>query len=217
MTPETKITVPCFPATKTLPDSRNPLVVEFKPSRSQTDDICNIALVYLSPPTINAHHIDNNNRSYHHPCSNLASNLAFFLINSKQGPISDVVCDFIPGTTTTTQPSLFPLHPDINMATIRPCNHTFHAVSLIYHFLRNTMSCPICRNGSTKFPLSTTRSWGDNKLVRKLHRRVHVLKQRENAMEIENETRELISTYNNPMTIITDIRSLISSFSPHNY
>eukprot|EP00961_Rhodomonas_salina_P075896 1018714-Rhodomonas_salina.2 len=62
--------------------------------------------------------------------------------------IHDVTVDFLPASTT-----LFDKHPEFNQAVINECGHTFHALALMYHFLRNCMACPVCRRGATNTPL----------------------------------------------------------------
>jgi hypothetical protein len=37
--------------------------------------------------------------------------------------------------------------PELTKATITGCGHGFNAVALLYHFLRNEMTCPYCRAG----------------------------------------------------------------------
>lgn len=68
-----------------------------------------------------------------------------------QEPIPDVTPEFVPVNTP-----LFEFDPSINMAQISECGHSFHALSLVYHFIRNCMSCPICRRG--KYTLSAARN-----------------------------------------------------------
>jgi len=44
--------------------------------------------------------------------------------------------------------TFFEEYPDVRKAQL-PCGHSFHALALLYHFSRNGMSCPCCREGST--------------------------------------------------------------------
>jgi len=37
--------------------------------------------------------------------------------------------------------------PELTKATITQCGHGFNAVALLYHFLKNDMTCPFCRGG----------------------------------------------------------------------
>jgi len=43
--------------------------------------------------------------------------------------------------------TFFEDQPEIRKAQL-PCGHSFHALALFYHFARNAMSCPCCREGS---------------------------------------------------------------------
>lgn len=37
--------------------------------------------------------------------------------------------------------------PELTKATIAECGHGFSALALVYHFLKNEMTCPLCRRG----------------------------------------------------------------------
>ena len=56
------------------------------------------------------------------------------------GPASEDELDFLPGATYL--PSL----PHIRLMTL-PCQHSFGAMSLLYHFAMHNMLCPCCRRG----------------------------------------------------------------------
>jgi len=43
--------------------------------------------------------------------------------------------------------SVFEDLPEFRKASL-PCGHSFHALALLYHFARNSMACPCCREGS---------------------------------------------------------------------
>jgi hypothetical protein len=55
-------------------------------------------------------------------------------------PIAEDGLEFLPGV------SFFPMLPDVRRMTL-PCGHAFGAMSLVYHFARQSMACPFCRAG----------------------------------------------------------------------
>lgn len=60
-------------------------------------------------------------------------------------PILDYRLPFLPDDShiiLTTQPAL--------MKASLPCGHGFNALALLYHFAKNSMTCPICRAGHAK-------------------------------------------------------------------
>eukprot|EP00961_Rhodomonas_salina_P293157 3933519-Rhodomonas_salina.4 len=122
--------------------------------------------------------------------------------------IKECAVDFLPSSKT-----LFQDEPTLDKATILHCGHTFHALSLIYHLLRNTMACPVCRHGDLLWQLSLL-SFKGNKIVDHLHKRVKRLQKEESAQEIEEETRQL-STLFNTETVSFAITSDILQISPY--
>ena len=54
--------------------------------------------------------------------------------------------DFLPNVSFIPD---FPLFRKL----ILPCNHSFSAMAITYHFFKNSMQCPLCRTGS-KLPLA---------------------------------------------------------------
>jgi len=57
-----------------------------------------------------------------------------------QEPISTYNLEFTEGVT------IIPDHPEMVKITL-PCSHSFAAVACLYHFCRNQMRCPLCRQG----------------------------------------------------------------------
>ena len=49
-------------------------------------------------------------------------------------------------TTTTKEPLVEGASPRLTKATL-PCGHGFNALAVLYHFARNEMTCPCCRQG----------------------------------------------------------------------
>jgi hypothetical protein len=43
--------------------------------------------------------------------------------------------------------------PHLTKATL-PCGHGFHALTLLYHFAKNEMTCPCCRHGFARQPMA---------------------------------------------------------------
>lgn len=58
--------------------------------------------------------------------------------------------------------------PELCKATL-PCNHSFHGLSLVYHFIRTEMKCPVCRAG-LEMPIAT-KSFKNHAWFSALHRR----------------------------------------------
>ena len=56
------------------------------------------------------------------------------------GPAAEDELDFLPGV------AYLPGLPHIRLMTL-PCRHSFGAMSLLYHFARQNMLCPCCRQG----------------------------------------------------------------------
>ena len=100
-------------------------------------------------------------------------------------PIHDVCMDFLPGDTC-----MFPAYPVVNKAVIRGCGHKFHALSLVYHFMRNTMACPKCRHGNLRQPMSSS-SFKGNRVVQHMYRRARTLYKKERDMQVEETAREI--------------------------
>ena len=90
----------------------------------------------------------------------------------------------------TNNPPLFPKDPQINKAVIAECGHCFHALSLVYHFLRNSMACPMCRHGDCMSPLAVS-SFPRNETVSELHVTVQRLERTERADAIRAETADI--------------------------
>ena len=44
--------------------------------------------------------------------------------------------------------------PSLTKATITECGHGFNALALLYHFLKNEMTCPFCRRGHARARMS---------------------------------------------------------------
>lgn len=59
-------------------------------------------------------------------------------------PMSDYRLPFIP--EKFKQHHLIKDRPALTKATL-PCGHSFSALALVYHFLKNSMTCPCCRAG----------------------------------------------------------------------
>lgn len=112
--------------------------------------------------------------------------------------IKNVYTDILPATMPQT---LFTQYPHLNKATILPCEHTFEAVSLAYHFFRNSLSCPICRNGTTRNPLKVE-SLPYNDVAKFLSERCQALKKEEEDLEIQNEHLDIVNLYSPSMFFI---------------
>jgi hypothetical protein len=102
-----------------------------------------------------------------------------------QEPIPTIEPEFMPGN-----PALFQESPDINMATLTKCGHSFHAVSLVYHFMRNCMACPVCRHGSINSRMNA-RCFGNNRIVKRMQRKVDDDRRQEREQQIQEEALEL--------------------------
>jgi hypothetical protein len=102
-----------------------------------------------------------------------------------QEPIDTVELELMPDN-----PAMFPDSPSLNKATIAKCGHSFHAGSLIYHFMRNCMACPVCRHGSTTSRISA-KSFGSNRVIKQMQKKVTENRRQERELQIQEETREL--------------------------
>ena len=60
-------------------------------------------------------------------------------------PIKDYRLPFLPDGPQCVLESL----PNLTKASL-PCGHGFNALALLYHFAKNSMTCPICRAGHAK-------------------------------------------------------------------
>lgn len=49
---------------------------------------------------------------------------------------------------------VIPDKPELTKATIPGCGHGFNALALLYHFVKNEMTCPFCRGGFSKKRMS---------------------------------------------------------------
>ena len=47
------------------------------------------------------------------------------------------------------------MHPQHSKATITACGRSFGPLSLLYHFVGNSLNCPCCRAGSSDATLTT--------------------------------------------------------------
>jgi len=61
-------------------------------------------------------------------------------------PMAEFRLDFI---SQNDQHCLFKDSPALTKASL-PCGHSFSAMALLYHFAKNSMSCPCCRAGHTE-------------------------------------------------------------------
>ena len=61
-------------------------------------------------------------------------------------PISQDSLSFLGDVSCSKLKSFYKHVPALRKMTM-PCGHSFGALNLIYHFARNTMCCPCCRNG----------------------------------------------------------------------
>jgi len=59
-------------------------------------------------------------------------------------PIAEYRLPFIPATFKKQH--LVKDQPALTKATL-PCGHSFNALAVVYHFLKNSMTCPCCRSG----------------------------------------------------------------------
>jgi hypothetical protein len=100
--------------------------------------------------------------------------------------ITECSVEFLPENTP-----LFDKAPNVNKATIKECGHSFHAISLVYHFLRNSMACPVCRCGDINFPMSFKSFSNKNKTVKCCFKRAMKLQREEKVQEIEEQSRDL--------------------------
>ena len=71
-----------------------------------------------------------------------------------------ITCDEIgsPDTVVPYAPSdLTPLkaHPELACA-VMSCGHRYHAPALLVHFMRNGLTCPMCRAGTAALPTKTS-------------------------------------------------------------
>lgn len=100
--------------------------------------------------------------------------------------IADCSIEFLPRNA-----ELFEKAPLLNKATIKQCGHSFHAISLVYHFLRNSMACPVCRCGDINFPMSFKSFGNKNKTVKFCFKRAMQLQREEKQQEVEDQSRDL--------------------------
>lgn len=105
--------------------------------------------------------------------------------------IEDVVAEFVPKEFKNI---LFPDYPKFNKAKILNCGHYFHALSLIYHFFRNTLACPICRHGCTSYPIDL-QCISFSSVAMFMHQKTSRLKRQEQTMEAESEHRRLVDSF----------------------
>ena len=85
-------------------------------------------------------------------------------------PIRAHTLDFMPAEHS----SFLPDRKELTAARL-PCNHTFSAMALVYHWYKNkTLACPICRRGPVERPQhsSLPREWRDL-LLRHIKDRSH--------------------------------------------
>jgi hypothetical protein len=61
-------------------------------------------------------------------------------------PILEHRVEWMPLEGVEPQPGPLLSQPSLRKATL-PCGHGFHAVALLYHFAKNEMVCPCCRQG----------------------------------------------------------------------
>jgi hypothetical protein len=61
-------------------------------------------------------------------------------------PMSDYRLECLPPDTPQV---VLTERPELSKATIEGCKHSFSALTLLYHFARNEMTCPLCRHGHT--------------------------------------------------------------------
>ena len=59
-------------------------------------------------------------------------------------PIAEATLDFLPADTPRAP---IVARPELTKATL-PCGHSFSALALLYHFAKNCMRCPNCREGA---------------------------------------------------------------------
>lgn len=59
-------------------------------------------------------------------------------------PIAEYRLPFVPKSVKST--GLIKAQPALTKATL-PCGHGFNALALVYHFMKNSMTCPCCRAG----------------------------------------------------------------------
>ena len=58
----------------------------------------------------------------------------------------DAVVPFAPSNMTPLK-----AHPHLSCAALS-CGHRFHASALLVHFMRNSLTCPLCRSGASTLP-----------------------------------------------------------------
>lgn len=59
-------------------------------------------------------------------------------------PIAEYRLEWLPPTVPQC---VYPEAPELTKATIAECGHGFNALAVLYHFLKNEMTCPFCRCG----------------------------------------------------------------------
>jgi hypothetical protein len=119
-----------------------------------------------------------------------ATDNALHVCQINMEPVADCALDFMPATFT-----FFPTQPHLNMATIQCCGHTFHAASLVYHFLRNTMACPCCRAGDTLHPVQVSSFDASDTAIADLHEYASKLHLREKEDQIREEQDSIVAMF----------------------
>ena len=65
-------------------------------------------------------------------------------------PISEYRLSFLP---PSFKEGIMEDHPSLTKASL-PCGHGFNALALLYHFAKNSMTCPFCRAGHDKVQIN---------------------------------------------------------------
>jgi hypothetical protein len=108
---------------------------------------------------------------------------------------------------------IFSGNPALRKATL-PCGHAFAALPLAYHYLKNSMRCPVCRSGE------------DNSLnarsipvhVRKLlTTRVHETVSREMIQQRQEEHTESMASIRRILAEQVDTQQLLQVFTARRY
>lgn len=91
-------------------------------------------------------------------------------------PIAEHVPEWLPeraGSTTATkrEPLVEGGSPRLTKATL-PCGHGFNALAVLYHFARNEMTCPCCRQGlpRQRMALGSVPQWAREPMQARLER-----------------------------------------------
>jgi hypothetical protein len=72
---------------------------------------------------------------------------------------AEYMCPWFKDGQTPCPPLMQPPLAHMNCLRVVWCGHEFNARALVMHFLRNSMSCPLCRHGHTSAKLAVESSF----------------------------------------------------------